>query len=551
MLKHLSITNYAIIEKLELKINNGFTVITGETGAGKSILLGALSLILGQRVDTSVLNDKEKKCIIEGEFEIEKNQFIDLFERNELDFEEPNILRREINAKGKSRAFINDTPVSLSVLKELTGQLIDIHSQHQTLKIQDSKFQISVVDAFASLDIDLSSYKKKFVQFIIDKKELKELEDRAIKAKSETDYISFQVNEIEDLQLKPNEKEEIESELELINNAEEIKSVLSNSGDSLTNSDRSILSELKSITNSYSNIVSCSPKYNSIYNRLNSLVLELEDISVEIDNCNTDLQFNPESLSYLNDRLGKIFSIEQKHNISSTKEILYLLDELVSKLLVNNSYDEKLQKLTKKVNKQEKDLFTIAGKLSKQRVDSFKALNKEIENNLAHLGMRDASFSVDHEILNSLTESGIDSIKFMFSANKGFASVELKKAASGGELSRLMLTIKSILAKNNKLSSIIFDEIDTGVSGDIADKMAGIMKQMSANMQVLSITHLPQVAAKGKHHLRIFKKNIKGKTVTSLVVLEKKDRVEELAKMLSGKEMSSAAIDNAQSLLNS
>tara|TARA_B100000809_G_scaffold47926_1_gene42597 strand:+ start:3403 stop:5058 length:1656 start_codon:yes stop_codon:yes gene_type:complete len=550
MLKHLAIHNYVIIEQLELSINEGFTVITGETGAGKSILLGALSLILGQRADTSVLNNKEKKCIIEGEFDFDKERYISFFDKHELDYESSNIIRREISAKGKSRAFINDTPVSLSVLKELTVQLIDIHSQHQTLQVQDSKFQIGVLDAFVGLDKPLYSYRNKYDVYLSVNKELKELTEKANKAKADVDYISFQVNEIEDLNLKPNEKEKIEAELELINNAEEIKSVLENSENALVNSDKSLLSELKNILNSFTKINKCSPVYNSIYERLNSIVLELEDVATEVEQCNGNLNFNPENLTYLNDRIGKIFSIEQKHNVSSTQEILDLLSSLSLSLSDISSYEAQVIQLSKKVTAQHKDLMSQAELISKKRVAAFDNLCIEVTKNLSHLGMADAEFNVKHQKLTELNFNGIDEITFMFSANKGVELQELKKAASGGELSRLMLTIKSILAKNNKLSSIVFDEIDTGVSGDIADKMASIMRQMSTKMQVLSITHLPQVAAKGEHHFKIYKENIDEKTVTSLIVLNKAERIDELAKMLSGEKMSDAAKENAISLLN-
>lgn len=549
MLKHLSIKNYAIIESLEIEFHKGFTVITGETGAGKSILLGALSLILGQRADNSVLNDKQKKCIVEGEFEFKEGKFIQFFETNELDYEYPNIIRREINAKGKSRAFINDTPVNLTILKELTSQLIDIHSQHQTLSIQDNKFQLSVIDAFAGNDKNVLLYAQNYSEYLTIKKELKELIDLAAKSKLDVDYISFQAREIEELQLKPNEKEHIEKELELINNAEEIKMVLENSGNSLVNSDQNLISELKSIINLYAKINNCSEVYNSIYERLNSIFIELEDIANEIEYENTNLNFNAENSVYLSNRLSSIFSVEQKHNVSSSEEILQLLDELNSQLNDTNSFDEKIKELTVILKKKEEALFVGAQKISNIRVKNFKALSKKITADLSQLGMTDSVFEVKHEVLSELKESGIDKINFLFTANKGTNAVELKKAASGGELSRLMLTIKSILAKN-KLSSIIFDEIDTGVSGDIADKMATIMSRMGENMQVISITHLPQVAAKATNHFKIYKENVGNRTITNLVMLEKKNRVQELAKMLSGEKLSAAAMNNAKSLLN-
>ena len=549
MLTHLSITNYAIIEHLELKIEGGFTVITGETGAGKSILLGALSLILGQRSDTSVLNIKDKKCIIEGEFDIDQKLYIDFFEDNELDQEQPTIIRREINPKGKSRAFINDTPVSLSVLKELTSQLIDIHSQHQTLKIQENKFQINVVDAFAGISKLLFSYKEKYLSYVECKKQFKELTEVAKKSKADVDYISFQANEINTLQLKFGEKEKIEAELEIINNAEEIKSVLENSENLLINSDQNILSELKNVTTLFERIKSCSSNYNLLYKRLQSLTIELEDITSEIENSNTDLNFNSENAAYLNERLSSIFSIEQKHNISSTKEILELLETLNSQLLETNSYEDRLKLLAKELEEQKTELFLLANKISKKRINNFKGLSAKIMNRVSQLGMEDASFQIKHKTLEEFTDTGIDEIKFLFSSNKGVAPLELNKAASGGELSRLMLTIKSILADNINLSSIIFDEIDTGVSGDIADKMAIIMKEMSSNMQVISITHLPQVAARGDNHFKIYKENLKDKTLTSVISLNKAERIEELAKMLSGEKMSVAAKENAKNLL--
>ena len=549
MLKHLSITNYAIIERLEINLEKGFTAITGETGAGKSILLGALSLILGQRADKSVLKDKEKKCIVEGEFEIDLDRFNHFFESNELDFEQPNIIRREINSKGKSRAFINDTPVTLTVLKELTSQLIDIHSQHETLNIQSDKFQLSVIDAFAKNVKEVISYSSKFTKYIRSKKELSRIIELATKAKLDVDYISFQAQEIADLQLKSNEKEKIEADLELINNAEEIKSVLDYADQALRISDQNVVLELKNIANSFSKISHCSDSYLRIHKRLNSLVIDLEDLTTEIDAENGNVNFNPENLSDLNSRLSSIYSIEQKHNVSSTEEIIKLLEKFNSKLSDTSSFDNKINELTEDIKKQEEVLFSKGRSISKSRLSVFKDLCNKIKTDLSQLGMVDASFEVKHQLLTDLSESGIDGVSFLFTANKGMEVVELKKSASGGELSRLMLVIKSILAKD-KLSSIIFDEIDTGVSGDIADKMANIMNRMGEYMQVISITHLPQVAAKAKHHFKIYKENEGDKTITNLIVLEKQSRIEELAKMLSGETLSDAAIDNAKSLLS-
>jgi len=549
MLKHLSINNYAIIEQLEINLNKGFTAITGETGAGKSILLGALSLILGHRAEKSVLKNKEKKCIVEGEFEIDFDRFNHFFESNELDFEQPNIIRREINSKGKSRAFINDTPVTLSVLKELTSQLIDIHSQHETLNIQSNKFQLSVIDAFANNGKDVLEYSVKYTKYLKSKRELSKLLDLAAKAKLDVDYISFQAQEITDLQLKPNEKEKIESELELINNAEEIKSVLDYADQALRISDQNVVVELKNITASFAKISNCTDSYRIIHERLLSLVIDLEDLSNEIDAENGNVNFNQDNLSFLNNRLSSIYAIEQKHNVSTTEEIIQLLEKFNFKLNETNSFEERIKELSAKIKKQENILFIEAQNISKLRLGVFKDLCVKIKSDLIQLGMLDASFEVKHDPLKELSESGIDNINFLFTANKGMELVELKKSASGGELSRLMLVIKSILAKD-KLSSIVFDEIDTGVSGDIAGKMANIMTRMGEYMQVISITHLPQVAVKAKYHFKIYKENEAGKTITNLAILENQSRIEEIAKMLSGEKLSEAAIDNAKSLLS-
>ncbi|MGB0887842.1 MAG: DNA repair protein RecN [Vicingaceae bacterium] len=547
MLNHLTINNYAIIDRLEIDLAKGFTAITGETGAGKSILLGALSLILGERADKTVLNDKDRKCIVEGEFTLSASQFDSFFYTNELDFENPTIIRREINSNGKSRAFINDTPVNLSILKELTSELIDIHSQHETLNIQNNKFQLSVVDAFVKND--LNKYTNIFKEYSNLKKQLISLKEKAAQSKLDVDYITFQAKEIEDLQLKPNEKEKIEEELELINNAEEIKFALENSEHALLLSDQNLIQELRKVANLFLKINNCSTTYQSIFERLNSLILELEDLANDVQHENSALNFDPENASYLNSRLSNIYSIEQKHNVSSSEEIFQLVEHLNAQLKEVNSYDDQIEKLTSELDKKEKTLFAEAKKLSNKRLDCFKDLSNKILQDLSLLGMNNSVFKVEHEKLEEPNDTGIDKINFIFSANKGIAPVDLKKAASGGELSRLMLVIKSILAKD-KLSSIIFDEIDTGVSGDIADKMANIMKQMGDDMQVISITHLPQVAAKASNHYKIYKEDEGSKTKTNLTILKGEDRVEELAKMLSGEKMSVAAKENAKTLLN-
>jgi DNA repair protein RecN (Recombination protein N) len=550
MLSHLYIANYAIIEELKVNFDNGFTVITGETGAGKSILLGALSLILGKRVDTSVLNDDTKKCVIEGVFKLNETKYSTFFSLNDLDFDKETTIRREISPTGKSRAFINDTPVNLTVLKEFAELLIDIHSQHQTLQVKDVNFQINVVDSYAELTNEVNLYQDEFKRYLILKRNYDKLVNQENTAKSDVDYITFQLNEIQTLSLKENEQEELESQLEVINNAEEIKEVLQLSVEAFSNSENNIVSTVKSIQHSFNKISHCAEDYKSIAERLNSALIEVGDIAREIEMMNDNSDFDLENADYINQRLNSIYSLEQKHHLTNSNELLLLQENLESKLAKINSFDEEIENQLKEVHLKEKELRILANRISSKRVKSFSKLAKEIVSNISDLGMADASFEVKHTLCEKLNENGLDEITFLFSANKGFTPVELYKAASGGELSRLMLTIKSILSKTNEISTILFDEIDTGVSGDVADKMGSIMKEMSNSIQVIAITHLPQVAAKGDAHFKIYKTTDKAKTITSLKVLTNEDRVEELAKMLSGKDLTKAAIENAKNLIS-
>ncbi|TXB65823.1 DNA repair protein RecN [Vicingus serpentipes] len=550
MLSYLYIANYAIIEELKVDFNDGFTVITGETGAGKSILLGALSLILGKRVDTSVLNDKSKKCVIEGVFKIIEEKHASFFSLNDLDIDNETTVRREISPTGKSRAFINDTPVNLTVLKEFSELLIDIHSQHQTLQVKDVDFQLNVVDSYAELSNKVILYKKEFKKYIALKRAYENLVNQEKTAKSDVDYLTFQLNELLALSLKENEQEELEAQLEIINNSEEIKEVLQFSVEAFNNSDNNIVSTIKSIQQSFSKLSHCSEDYKNISERLNSTFIEVADIAREIELLNDNSDFDTDNAEYINLRLNSIYSLEQKHHLSNSNELIHLQETLKDKLAKINSFDEEIENHLKELELKEKELRDIAKQLSAKRVKSFAKLSKEILTNLSELGMAEASFEVRQTLSDKLNEHGLDEITFLFSANKGFSPIELHKAASGGELSRLMLTIKSILSKTTDISTILFDEIDTGVSGDVADKMGSIMKQMSSSMQVIAITHLPQVAAKGNHHYKISKKITNDKTITTLSVLSKEDRINELAKMLSGKELTKAARENAKNLIS-
>lgn len=550
MLKHLSITNYAIIDDLNLDFESGFTVLTGETGAGKSIILGALSLILGKRADTTVLFDQSKKCIVEGEFQLQGNHFLSFFKQNDLDYDQNTYLRREINASGKSRAFINDTPVSLSILKELAKRLVNVHTQHETLDIVSNETQITVIDAYAGIEGEVESLKKQYASYLSSLHQLNQIKNNAAKASSDTDYMLFQIEEIETLNLQPNEKEKIEKELQLINNAEEIKRVLSYTSDAIQNDDTSVVALLKMVVDKYASIKNVNEHFAETYNRLNSILIDVEDIGSEVNRENDNFSFDPENLSYLNDRLGKIYTIEQKHGLSSTEEILSLLQKLKQQLEDVSSYDDKIEELELQVAQEKESLVDKATQISKQRQKVFHPIESEIKLLLADLGMVDADFKIEHLLNKELGIQGLDSISFLFSANKGYKVNEIGKVASGGELSRLMLIIKSILSKSSNVLTVIFDEIDTGVSGDIADKMADIMAKMGDETQVISITHLPQVAGKGQYHYKIAKDSKSDRTKTIVQQLNDEERVEELAKMLSGKILSDAALKNAQVLLN-
>ena len=550
MLLNLSISNYAIIEKLNLDFSEGFTVITGETGAGKSILLGALSLILCQLVDTSLLNDKEKKCVVEGIFKLDKKNFLEFFKENELDFETETTIRREISSLGKSRAFINDTPVNLKVVKELDEQLINIHSQHQNLLVKNGNYQLTVVDSFSNIQQNVQDFEEQYRLFLIQKNKLNELKSKENKAIADVDFLKFQVNEIEALKLKEDEQQEIEEQLDILNNAEEIKTTLHQASSLLLENEKSIVGDLKSILQSFSKIAHLSADYQMMFDRLNSLSIEINDLSREVSVLNDNVNFDNSEADYLNNRLNTIYSLEKKHHLNNSNELIDLLLSLKQELTKIESIDEVIGDLEKEVLRKEKDLKLLAKDLSEKRKKNIPSLVSSIQNNLAELGMPESSFVINQEILTDLTATGVDKIDFLFSANKGFKPEEVQKVASGGELSRLMLTIKSILAKSNNLSTVIFDEIDTGVSGDIADKIGTIMKLMAKDIQIITITHLPQVAAKGKHHYKIFKEVKSEKTITDVTVLGQEEKINEIAKMLSGKELTKAALENAKNLIS-
>lgn len=549
MLKHLSVQNYALIDQLEVDFPNGLTIITGETGAGKSILLGALGLITGSRADTQALQDKSKKCIIEAQFDIKEYALKPFFKEHELDYEPQTTIRREINPEGKSRAFINDTPVTLQQLKELGESLIDIHSQHQTLSLNGADFQLSVVDAFAKNEKTLEEYKGDYKQFKALEKELGELVEREAQARKELDYLQFQFNELEDAQLKAGEQITMEQELETLNHAEEIKSNLSKAAFGLNGGEENLLSSLSEIRTMLNAMAKFKPEIADLSGRINSSYIEIKDITNELESLEQDIVYDPKRIDVLNEKLDAIYRLQQKHQVKTVEELLAIKEQLSNQLLDFSSLESSIEAAKANIEKLRKTVSAKAKAISESRAKVIPKLEKEIAALLASLSMPNAKLQVSQLELETFTNTGTDKIIFLFSANKGSDFKELNKVASGGELSRLMLSIKSLIAQLTALPTIIFDEIDTGVSGDVADKAGLIMQQMAGKMQVITITHLPQIASKGRSHLFVYKEDKNNKTYSNIKKLDAEERVQEIAKMLSTGTPTAAAISNAKELL--
>ncbi|MCG3168034.1 MAG: DNA repair protein RecN [Bacteroidia bacterium] len=549
MLKHLSISNYALIDKLDVDFSESLTILTGETGAGKSIVVDALSMVLGQRADASVLQDKTKKSIVEAVFDVSPYKLENFFSNNELDYEKQTTIRREINPEGKSRAFVNDTPVILNLLRELTSRLIDIHSQHETLIMKEHSFRVDLLDAMAGNEKLISDYREELNRFRALKKEYEELLQKQEQAKREEDYFAFQFNELEEANLKAGEEESVENELSVLTHAEEIKQSLSAAVNALSTGDETILSSLEQVRN----LVAQSAKYNaslsSLTERIKSVLIELKDIAAELETAEADTVFSPEKMEELSNRINVINHLLSKHRLTTAEELLSLKSELEAKLKDISSYDDKIAELKKEWERSQKKVNDFAASLSEKRKKIAPQLEKKTCELLAKLGIPNARLEIKISAKPEPDDYGKDNVLFDFSANKGESLKELDKVASGGELSRLMLAFKSILAEHKNLPAIVFDEIDTGVSGEIAGKMGTIMKAMSVNMQVLVITHLPQIAGKGEFHLQIYKEEKAGKTFTRLKKLGKEERILEIAKMLSTGTPTEAAIKNAKELL--
>lgn len=551
MLTKLSIKNFALIDSLQVEFDKGLTIITGETGAGKSILLGGLALVLGKRADLSSLKDAERKCIIEAEFAVKKYNLKAFFTANDLDYDAHTIIRREILPSGKSRAFVNDVPVRLDVLNSLGDQLIDIHSQHQTLQLTDNEFQFQVIDTLANISDEIETYQAVLKTYQVTEKELQKTKDNQAALEKEYDYNMFLLKELEETKLKGLVLEELEAQYERLNNAEDIKLNLSASDQLLADEQVGILNLLSELQIKTGKLSSIAPEFQSLAERIKSSYIELDDIYNEIVNLESEVEFNPEQLEETSEKLKKIFDLQKKHAVQSIEELLAIQEELSEKAALSDNIEDIISAKEKELATLGKQLKTHATTIHKKRAEGIPTLTQQLEEMLSTLGMPNARFDIKVQLTNQFYSNGMDDLQFLFSANKGGNFNELKKAASGGELSRVMLCIKAILSKNMQLPTIMFDEIDTGVSGEVANKMAQIMQSMGKTMQVFSITHLPQIAAKGKQHFKVYKQDQNEVTTTHLKQLHEEERVLEIAQMLSGAKITDSALANAKELLKS
>ena len=549
MLQHLHIKNYALIEDLSVDFSHGFSVITGETGAGKSILLGALGLVLGDRADTGVLYDKEKKCVVEARFQLENNDLKTLFERNDLDFDTECIFRRELSPQKKSRAFINDTPVSLQTLKEMGCQLIDIHSQHDSLLLTDAGFQLHLLDEIAQDSDMLATYKQEHATYNALRHRLAELKAMAEKNLSENDYLKFQLDELQRAQLKEGEYAEIEQNLNLMENAEEIQSLLLNANGILENSDTAILPQLNELSSALHRLKQFLPNMGDLQQRIESTQVELKDIAYDLERLENDSQFDGDQLQELQERYDLLNRLMMKHHVKEFESLIHLRDELEAKVNAFENIDQEIEKAENALQAQTLLLHQTASKLHSQRLRAAKTFGEKVTNLARQLAMPHAVFQIVIETVSEFTPTGLDQVRFLFSANKGIEVAELSKVASGGELSRLMLSIKSVVSQHNYIPTLIFDEIDTGVSGEVAAKIGDILQQMGERLQLIAITHLPQVASKAQHHLFIYKDSEGTRAQTHLRLLSAEERVTEIAKMLSNDKVTPEALKAAAVLL--
>jgi len=550
LLASITIKNYALINELHIDFSSGLSIITGETGAGKSILLGALGLVLGNRADSSTLKNTNKKCVIEAIVSIHSYNLQDFFETEDIDYETNTILRREILPSGKSRAFINDTPVTLLVLTALRARLIDIHSQHQTLQVSDQEFQFQLLDAVANNKSKLASYQSGLASYTKEKKKQEEIQHAQREAHLQYDYNSHLYNELFEAKLIEDEQELLEEKLEKINNVEEIKQNLSAALQISTDENIGIQNLLYSLEQKLTKIDSYSKEYQELSDRISSVKIELDDIIGDLESAFEQVDFNPSEATQLNDRLQLIYNLQKKHYVNSISELLTIQSALLLKVNTVENAEQSLLDQETIVKGIANKLDAVALKISEARSKIIPKLSKQLADILADLGMPHARFQIKNTPSENYYKNGKDSLEFLFSANKGGQYGELKKVASGGELSRVMLAIKKILSENSQLPTIIFDEIDSGVSGEVSNKMAHIMSQMSRKMQVITITHLPQIAAKGNQHYKVYKDEVNHITTTNLKQLSEDERIVEIAEMLSGKTISDSALTHARELLN-
>lgn len=550
MLQKLSIRNYALIDNVEMELDEGLNIITGETGAGKSIMLGALSLILGQRAETKYFFNQEKKCIIEGTFKMKGKALQPLFEEHDLDYQEDSILRREISIDGKSRAFINDTPVTLSVMKHLGEKLIDIHSQHATLELNDPGFQLAVVDGLANHEALLSTYRENFKLYRKNQAKLADLRKAADDARNRQDYEQFLFNELEGANLHPDEQEQLETELQALNNAESIKRSLLTAHQLLSEEEAAASVVMKEAVSQLQSVEKFNTSYAELADRLRSALIEVKDISSELGLLEEQVVFSPVRIDEISHRLDVVFTLQQKHRVNTIEELLHIKETLSDNLQRLVSGEEEIEALELAMAQLKVKLKGDATRLSASRTKAIKETEKQVNAILQQAGMPNAKIEIAQEVLTELNKDGKDHISLLFSANNGQPPAPVAKVASGGELSRIMLAIKSVLAKHTDLPTLIFDEIDTGISGEVALRVGQVIGQLERNMQVVCITHLPQIAAKGNSHFFVHKKDQEGRTTTGIRKLDREDRIYVIAEMLSGKPPGKSALGNAKELLD-
>jgi len=548
MLRALHIENYALIDSLDLQFDKGFTAITGETGAGKSILVGALSLILGARADSSVLYNNAKKCIVEGEFDVQHLDLEDFFNVNDLEFNSYLILRREVSEYG-SRAFVNDTPVTLNILKELAEKLVDIHSQHHHLLLNKPEFRLQTIDDFALLRSDFSSYQHVYHQYKKNEKTLLESKEKATKERSEKEFLMYQSDELHEAKLVSGEQDELEQKIAFLKNAEEIKMQLYNSLQILSEQEGNTIQQLSEARNACRTIAHYDEKISDFTTRVETILVDIKDVAFELAAKEEAIEVNPEELERCENRLDTLFSLQQKHNVKTVEDLLQKLQQIDEKLSQYESLDAQIEALQKEYAILEERITSLSKNLTEKRKEAALLFATELEKKLVLLGMPDATFEVEISQQPTFTSTGTDAIQFLFSANKGMPKTFVEKTASGGELSRIMLAIKSIISAASFMPTVIFDEIDTGVSGSMASKVAEVMYDVSLQRQLLTITHLPQIAAKANTHYLVYKDVESEKAVTKLEKIEGAERISEIAKMMTGNKTGEAALKAAEELI--